>query len=64
MSTPWLDMHRRREEIAVHGTAEWELLHEEKGFEDPGLAADLEISDLDGTETHARFLTADAVHAK
>ena len=38
-----------------HSRKAWELLHEEAGFEDLGVAADRMLTDFDGQETHLHF---------
>lgn len=56
MARLWTEEMERRLQNYRRSTKAWELLHEEKGFEDVGIQADPNISDLDGSETHMHFL--------
>ncbi|MFA4874233.1 MAG: hypothetical protein WC956_00525 [bacterium] len=56
MGMRWTEEMERRSERFRETTEAWELIHEEMGFEDLGVMADAEISDLDGAETHAHFI--------
>ncbi|MBN1282956.1 MAG: hypothetical protein JXA24_04200 [Proteobacteria bacterium] len=60
MGRLWSEEMDRRWELYREETTAWELMHEEEGFEDLGLMADGEISDLDGQETHLHFHHANA----
>lgn len=57
------EMERRRMEYRGESKA-WELMHEEMGFEDVGVIADPELSDLDGQETHMHFHTDLPAHPR
>ena len=64
MGMLWNEEMERRWQIYREEPKAWELLHEEAGFEDLGLMADDEISDLDGQETHMEFHTDRPGHPK
>ena len=57
MARLWTEEMERLRDMYREENKAWELLHEEPGFEDVGMMADNELSDLDGQETHMHFHT-------
>lgn len=55
MGMLWNEEMQRRFVDYRHSKKAWELLHEERGFEDLGAQVDRMLSDFDGQETHLRF---------